>query len=66
VQGGRRSQIQVLDQAFETRSFGFDQSRGFGPRQAMIADATGDGAPDLLLVAHDRIIVHPQATLEVR
>jgi len=53
-------------QAFETRSFGFDQSRGFEPRQAMIADATGDGAPDLLLVAHDRIIVHPQATREVR
>lgn len=49
-------------QAFETRSFGFENSRGFEPRHAVIADATADGTPDLLLIVHDRIIVHPQAT----
>ncbi len=49
-------------QAFETRSFGFDRARGFEPRNAVIADATGDGAPDLILVVHDRLVIHPQAT----
>ncbi len=49
-------------EAFQTRSFGFDQGRGFEPRNAVIADATGDGADDLILIVHDRMIVHPQAT----
>ncbi len=49
-------------EAFQTRSFGFDQGRGFEPRHAVIADATGDGADDLILVVHDRLIIHPQAT----
>lgn len=49
-------------EAFQTRSFGFDQGRGFEPRNAVIADATGDGADDLILIVHDRMIIHPQAT----
>lgn len=49
-------------QVFESRSFGFERSGGFEPRQAVIGDVTGDGAADLLLVAHDRVIVYPQST----
>jgi len=53
-------------EAFQTRSFGFDQGRGFEPRNAVIADATGDGAEDLILVIHDRMIIHPQSTNRMR
>jgi len=49
-------------QTFEKRSFGFEQARGFEPRNAVIADATGDGAADLILIVHDRLVIHPQAT----
>lgn len=47
---------------FETRLFSGGDSREYQPRQALIADVTGDDAADLILVAHDRVIVYPQAT----
>jgi hypothetical protein len=47
-------------QVFEQRTF-----RGRGgdmpePREAVVADFTGDGKNDLAVVVHDRIIVYPQ------
>ena len=30
------------------------------PSEAVITDMTGDGASDLLLLVHDRVIVYPQ------
>ncbi len=30
------------------------------PREAVIADVTGDGKPDLVLLIHDRLLVYPQ------
>lgn len=46
---------------FETKSF---QDRGGGgrlePREMLIADVTGDGRADLLLLTHDRILLYPQ------
>jgi hypothetical protein len=29
-----------------------------------VADVTGDGADDMVLVAHDRILVYPQSVIE--
>ena len=36
------------------------QSSRFEPRETVIADVTGDGKKDLLLLVHDRILVYPQ------
>ncbi|MBC8012207.1 MAG: VCBS repeat-containing protein, partial [Burkholderiales bacterium] len=30
------------------------------PRECVVADVTGDGKPDLLLLVHDRVLVYPQ------
>jgi hypothetical protein len=30
------------------------------PREALVADVTGDGRPDLVLLVHDRVLVYPQ------
>jgi hypothetical protein len=47
-------------QVFEQKTF-----RGRGgempePREALVADVTGDGKNDLIVVVHDRILVYPQ------
>jgi len=47
-------------QVFEQRSF-----RGRGgdlpePREAVVADMTGDGKNDLVVLVHDRILLYPQ------
>lgn len=38
--------------------------RGLQPREGLIADVTGDGRADLLLLCHDRLLVYPQDTGE--
>ena len=30
------------------------------PREMVVADVTGDGADDLVLLVHDRVLVYPQ------
>lgn len=45
---------------FETKIFSGGEPREYEPREVLIADLTGDGADDLVLVAHDRILVYPQ------
>jgi hypothetical protein len=30
------------------------------PREALVADVTGDGLNDLLVLVHDRILLYPQ------
>jgi hypothetical protein len=46
---------------FEGKSFSADRARaGVEPRESLIADVTGDGRADLLLLAHDRVLLYPQ------
>lgn len=47
-------------EVFESRIFSGGEPREFEPRQAMIVDLTGDGREDLVLLAHDRILIYPQ------
>jgi hypothetical protein len=45
---------------FEEKGFGRQRSDGMQPREGVIADVTGDGRDDLILLVHDRVIVYPQ------
>ena len=46
---------------YEQKSFaGHDEVKDAEPREALVADVTGDGLVDLILLAHDRLLVYPQ------
>ncbi len=45
---------------FEEKNFGRRSSDGAQPREALVADVTGDGRDDLILLVHDRVVVYPQ------
>ena len=45
---------------FEERTFRNRRSDFPEPREAVIADVTGDGKNDLLLLVHDRVLLYPQ------
>lgn len=45
---------------FEEKNFSKQGAGGAQPREAIIADVTGDKRNDLILLIHDRIIVYPQ------
>ena len=48
---------------FETKRFAgrrFSGAQASEPREAVVADVTGDGKADIVLVVHDRVIVYPQ------
>ena len=45
---------------FEERSFRGRRGETMEPREALIADFTGDGKNDLAIIVHDRILVYPQ------
>ena len=47
---------------FESRLFDGGKGREFEPSAAVISDVTGDGAEDITVLVHDRIIVYPQMT----
>ncbi|MCH7545917.1 MAG: VCBS repeat-containing protein [Planctomycetes bacterium] len=47
-------------QVFESKIFSAGEPREFQPSQVLIADVTGDGANDLILLAHDRVLIYPQ------
>ena len=48
----------------EKRLVSKSNARGTEPREGVIADVTGDGRNDLVLLCHDRLIVYPQDTGE--
>jgi 5-hydroxyisourate hydrolase-like protein (transthyretin family) len=45
---------------FEAKSLVGEERTGNEPREVLIADVTGDGRPDLVLLCHDRVLVYPQ------
>jgi hypothetical protein len=47
-------------QVFEERTFRGQRGGGNEPREALIADVTGDGKNDLVVIVHDRVLVYPQ------
>jgi hypothetical protein len=47
-------------QVFEERTFRSRRTDAMEPREAFIADFTGDGKNDLAVIVHDRILVYPQ------
>jgi hypothetical protein len=47
-------------QVFEERTFRGRRSDFPEPREAVVADVTGDGKNDLIVLVHDRILVYPQ------
>jgi FG-GAP-like repeat/FG-GAP repeat len=47
---------------FESRMFSGGEPREFEPSMGTIVDVTGDGAADLILLCHDRLLLYPQAT----
>jgi hypothetical protein len=47
-------------QVFEQHTFRNDQNAVPEPRECAVADVTGDGKNDLIVLVHDRILVYPQ------
>jgi hypothetical protein len=47
-------------QVFEERTFRSRRNDSVEPREAAVADVTGDGKADLIVLVHDRILVYPQ------
>jgi hypothetical protein len=47
-------------QVFEERTFRSRRNDSLEPREAAVADVTGDHKNDLIVVVHDRILVYPQ------
>jgi hypothetical protein len=47
-------------QVFEQHTFRNDQNALPEPRECAVADVTGDGKNDLIVLVHDRILVYPQ------
>jgi hypothetical protein len=47
-------------QVFEERTYRGRRGDSREPREAAIADVTGDGKNDLIIIVHDRVIVYPQ------
>ncbi len=47
-------------QVFEQHTFRGSQNAVREPRECVVADVTGDGKNDLIVLVHDRILVYPQ------
>lgn len=45
---------------FEEKTFSRSNRTGVNPREAVIADLTGDKRKDLILLCHDRVLLYPQ------
>ncbi|MCH2148794.1 MAG: VCBS repeat-containing protein [Phycisphaerales bacterium] len=45
---------------YETRLFSRGEGREYQPSQVMITDLTGDGAHDVVMLIHDRVLVYVQ------
>ena len=45
---------------FEERTFRNRRNESAEPRESAVADVTGDGKNDLILIVHDRVLLYPQ------
>jgi hypothetical protein len=45
---------------FEEKAIAREKSAGTEPRESLVADVTGDGRADLILLSHDRLLLYPQ------
>ncbi len=45
---------------FEEKNFDGEGGGGFEPREGAVADVTGDGRDDLILLVHDHVLIYPQ------
>ena len=45
---------------FESRLFSGGDGLEYQPRQVSIADVTGDGRSDVILLVHDRVVLYLQ------
>ena len=55
------AELAVRFTLFEEKRFSSEREQpGLQPREMLLADVTGDGRLDLVLLAHDRLLVHPQ------
>lgn len=59
-QNGRKLVPADRWQVFEERTFRSRRNEFPEPREALIADFTGDGKNDLAVLVHDRILLYPQ------
>ncbi|MFO0838208.1 MAG: VCBS repeat-containing protein [Phycisphaerae bacterium] len=58
--GGQRQWTRAMAfQVFQGKRFSDEPDRGGDPREGQIGDVTGDGVNDLILLAHDRVLVYP-------
>ncbi len=55
---GLRHAVQF--KVFEAKTLVSEERAGSEPREAVIADVTGDGRPDLIILSQDRVLVYPQ------
>ena len=46
-------------QVFQGRRFSEAPDTRGEPREALIADVTGDGIDDIVLIVHDRVLIYP-------
>jgi hypothetical protein len=49
-------------EVFESKLFSGGEPKEFEPSMGLVADVTGDGKNDLILLAHDRVLIYPQQT----
>ncbi len=49
-------------EVFETKMFAGGEPKEFEPNMGIVTDITGDGKDDLVLMAHDRVLIYPQQT----
>jgi len=50
-------------EVFQSKLFSGGDSREYEPRWAIVSDVTGDGANDIVLAVHDRLLIYPQSTV---
>lgn len=59
--GATTAKQAVRFKLFEEKSFSSSREQpGLQPREMIIADVTGDGRNDLIMLCHDRLLLHPQ------